>query len=240
MAAFTPTPRPSLAVDLGEDQHTALQALVDLRAARRRDTPGSDDGFMSRAAALFGKTPATLPQLVDRGTNLSKLRRMGVCPADFVQHQHIDFKRLCAHYDVGALVDFGCTWQHCLALGFDVDDLCHLTPQHYHDLQLTATQLTQDLPLTSADFLQMKLQPHVLRELKFDFSHFLQLKLAPRQLAQCMSQRDLETYFQPTAAQMQQLQQGAQQHTRAPRTLPRAAPPTSTHHTARPAAGLSF
>ena len=229
--------RSCLKVDLGESQHAALLALVEMRAARRQHASGSDDGFMSRASALFGKSSASLPQLVDKGTNLSKLKRMGVCPADFVQHHDIQFKRLSAQYDVSALVDFGCTWQHCLALGFDVDDLSRLTPQNYHDLQLTAKQLTQDLPLTAEDFLKMKLQPHVLRELKFDFSHFLDLKLAPQQLAQCMTQHDLETYFQPTPAQLQQLQQGA---TRPQRSVPHASRPARNLPANRSAAGLSF
>lgn len=194
-----------LAIDLGESQLAALRATVAQRLARRSADPAASNGFLARAASLLGKQSGALPALVDRRTPLSKLSRMGVLPADFTQTPEMSYKRLRNAYDLAALVDFGVGWTHLLQLGFDVDDLQQVTVADFRALKVTADDLVRDLPLTGQDLAALNLQPHVLRELKFNFDHFVQVDMQPAQLARMMTPQDLQTYFAPTAEQRQRL-----------------------------------
>lgn len=204
----------NLAIDLGEDQRAAVQALMEARQARRARYP-DDASFLSRASSLFsGGRQTDLCAVVDRATNLSKLARSGVLPADIVQTPGMSYKRLANAYSIPALVDYGFTWSHLLQLGIDVDDLHSVTSDEFRLLRVTAQELLRDLPLTGEDLVSMKLKPHVLRELKFNFDHFLALKLKTEQLcgsAGMMSVDDLHTYFQPTQSQLSSMD--AESHT---------------------------
>ena len=194
-----------LAIDLGESQMAALLATVAQRLARRSANPDAGNGFLARAASLLGKQSGTLPALVDRRTPLSKLARMGVLPADFTQSPELSYKRLRNAYDLSALTEFGVTWAHVLTLGFDVDDLQQVTVDEFRALKVTADDLVRDLPLTGQDLAALKLQPHVLRELKFNFDHFEQVGMQSAQLSRMMSPQDLQTYFAPSAEQLRRL-----------------------------------
>jgi hypothetical protein len=117
----------------------------------------------------------------------------------------MSFKRLRNAYTIPSLVHYGFTWNHLLQLGFDVDDLHNVTSDEFRLLKVTAQELMRDLPLTAEDLVSMKLQPHVLRELKFNFDHFLTLNLKKEQLCGTggmMSVDDVHTYFQPTPRQL--------------------------------------
>lgn len=216
--AFPPRTQ-SLAIDLGEDQRVAVQALMEARRARRARNP-DDVSFLSRASSLFGSSrQADLCAVVDRATNLSKLARSGVLPADLVQTPGMSYKRLRNAYTIPSLVNYGFTWAHLLQLGFDVDDLHNVTSDEFRLLRVTAKELMRDLPLTGQDLVSMKLQPHVLRELKFNFDHFLTLKLKKDQLcgaAGMMSVDDVHTYFQPTKQQLASMGADTNAHATAP------------------------
>ena len=156
---------------------------------------------------------------MDRATNLSKLARSGVLPADLVQTPGMSYKRLRNAYTIPSLVNYGFTWAHLLQLGFDVDDLHNVTSDEFRLLRVTAKELMRDLPLTGQDLVSMKLQPHVLRELKFNFDHFLTLKLKKDQLcgaAGMMSVDDVHTYFQPTKQQLASMGADTNAHAAAP------------------------
>ena len=201
-----PSRAQSLAIDLGEDQRVAVQALMEARRARRARNP-DDASFLSRASSLFSSSSrqTDLCSVVDRATNLSKLARSGVLPQDLVQTPGMSYKRLRNAYDIPSLVDYGFAWTQLLQLGLDVDDLHSITSGEFRLLRVTAKELMRDLPLTGQDLVSMKLQPHVLRELKFNFDNFLTLKLKKEQLcgaAGMMSVDDVHTYFQPTARQL--------------------------------------
>lgn len=204
----------SLAIDLGEDQRVAVQALMEARRARRARNP-DDASFLSRASSLFSSSSSRQTDLcavVDRATNLSKLARSGVLPADLVQTPGMSYKRLRNAYSIPSLVNYGFAWPHLLQLGFDVDDLHNVTSVEFRLLGVTAKELMRDLPLTGQDLVSMKLQPHVLRELKFNFDHFLSLKLKKEQLcgtAGMMSVSDVHTYFQPTKRQLSSMSSDA-------------------------------
>lgn len=203
--AFPPRAQ-SLAIDLGEDQRVAVQALMEARRARRERSP-EDASFLSRASSLFSlaSRQTDLCALVDRATNLSKLARSGVLPADLVQTPGMSYKRLRNAYTIPSLVNYGFAWPHLVQLGFDVDDLHSVTSDEFRLLRVSANELMRDLPLTGQDLVSIKLQPHVLRELKFNFDHFLTLKLKKEQLcgaAGMMSVDDMHTYFQPTQRQL--------------------------------------
>ena len=197
--------RRPLAIDLGKCQQTALRALIEARAAQRTACADSE-GFLARASSLFSSQKQSLATMVDRKTPLSKLSRMGVVPADLVQTQSMSYRRLRAAYDLPSLVDFGFTWQHLLQLGFDVDDLSQTGADDFRVLGVTAESLMRDMPLTGQDLVNLKLQPHVLRELKFNFNHFLKLELKQEQLSSMMSASDMNTYFAPTKQQLEQMQ----------------------------------
>lgn len=209
--AFPPRTQ-SLAIDLGEDQRVAVQALMEARRAKRARNP-DDASFLSRASSLFSSSRLTdLCAVVDRATNLSKLARSGVLPADLVQTPGMSYKRLRNAYSIPSLVNYGFAWPHLLQLGFDVDDLQNVTSDEFRLLGVTAKELMRDLPLTGQDLVSMKLQPHVLRELKFNFDHFLALKLKKEQLcgtAGMMSVNDVHTYFQPTERQLSSMSSDA-------------------------------
>lgn len=193
--------RRPLAIDLGTCQQTALRALVEARAAQRAAS-GAGEGFLARASSLFSSQKLTLAAMIDRKTPWSKLARLGVVPADVVQTQSMSYQRLRTAYDISSLLDFGFTWQHFLQLGFDVEDLSHTTAEEFRLMGVTAESLMQDMPLTGQDLVNLKLQPFVLRELKFKFDHFLKLELRQEQLAAMMTQNDLQTYFAPTKQQL--------------------------------------
>ena len=225
-----PQHRRPLAIDLGKCQQTALRALVEARAAQRAAT-GDSDGFLARASSLFSSHKQSLCAMIDRKTPLSKLARMGVIPADIVQSQNMSFGRLRSAYDLQSLVEYGFTWQHMLQLGFDVDDLTHVSAEEFRSMGVTAETLMRDMPLTGQDLVNLKLQPHVLRELKFNFNHFLKLELKQEQLATMMSTSDLQTYFAPTKQQIDMM--------RAPRQTPTAAS-SATSSAASSAAPAAF
>ena len=217
-----PTRRQSLAIDIGEDQQVAARALMEARLARRQLNPG-DSSFLSRATSLFGSSSSSsapdLCAIVDKSTNLSKLQRSGIVAGDLVQTPGMSYKRLRNAYTLPSLVNFGFKWQHLLQLGFDVDDLQSVTSDEFRLLGVTATHLLRDLPLTADDMVNMKLQPHVLRELKFNFDHFLKLDLKKDQLCGTggmMTVEDMHTYFAPTTAQLSSM-----------RSTPQSAPTSS-------------
>lgn len=214
-----PIRKESLAIDLGEDQRLAVRALMEARLAKRERNP-EDTSFLSRATSLFGASASSsapdLCAVVDRATNLSKLKRLGIVPGDIVQTPGMSYKRLRNAYSLPSLVNFGFNWGHLLQLGFDVDDLQSVTSEEYRLLGVTATRLLRDLPLTADDMVNnMKLKPHELRELKFNFNHFLQLNLRKDQLCGAtgmMSVEDMHTYFSPTSVQLSRMRSGAQVH----------------------------
>ena len=234
-------PKKQLAVDLGEDQRVAVRALMEARLARRAQNP---DGtlLLSRTSLFSSSRNVDLCAVVDRATNLSKLARSGVLPADLVQTPGMSYKRLRNAYTIPSLVNYGFTWAHVLQLGFDVDDLHDVTSDEFRMLGVTAKELMRDLPLTGNDMVSMKLQPHVLRELKFNFDHFLKLDVKKEQLCGTggmMSIDDVHTYFQPTPQQFSSMPCTAVQ-TGASR-LSRAAPAGSQHSARQNRTGkLSF
>ena len=234
---------PALCPDLGDDQTRAYDALCQMRLAQRSVT-AAPSSLLSRASSLFGKSgAASLGAWVDRATNLSKFKRYGVVPDDFVQSEGMHYKRLRNAYGLAELVDFGFQWHHLLQLGFDVDDLASVTPEEYHALGVTADELARDLPLTAADVCGMKLKAHVLRELKFTFQHFLALGVSETQLGALMTPAELQTYFRPTPEQMSQLTSArAALPARAPRNFPggRGRANTAGNAAGNAAGGLAF
>ena len=199
-----------LAIDLGHCQRKAVLSLIESRSAQR-DTRSSEEtsSLLSRASMLFGKSskPATLGEIIDRSTNLTSLRRTGLVPEDIIQYDsEMTYKRLRNAYHLKDLVKFGFTFAHFRQLGFDVDDLRDMQPEEYRLLGLTAPTLLEHVPLTGEDLIQLRLNPHFLRELRFTFSHFVnQLSMTAGQLSELMSDRDLQMYFAPSASEMQRL-----------------------------------
>lgn len=193
-----------LAIDLGENQLTAIKAMVQARRQRRSNPKAEEGGFLSRASSLFGKSAnLSLPYQVDRRVPLSKFARQGVIPADLVQEPDMSYKRLVNSYSVRDLADFGFKWSHLTQLGLDVCDLHSITMSDYHLLEVRADNLCEDLPLTASDLVGLfKGRPHQLRELGFTFQHFLTMGMTHEQLNEMIpNPRDLDTYFAPTSAQ---------------------------------------
>lgn len=229
--AQAPSP-PPLFADLGDDQKRAYEAVCSMRMAQR-SVDAEPTSLLSRASSLFGKSGgAMLSAWVDRGTNMSKFKRYGLLPEDFVQSQGITYARLRnAGYDLTSLVEFGFRWQHLLQLGFDVEHLSAVTTEEYSALGVTANEIVRDLPFTADDLARLKLQPHVLRELKFNMTHFISLGVTSEQLQRMMTAAELQTYFHPTPQQMTQLG--------TPHVAPAAARAPRTFH-AHQAGGLAF
>lgn len=206
MAALSSPPSlgAPLAIDLGENQLTAIKAMVQARRQRRSNPKAEDGGgFLSRASSLFGKSALSLPQMIDRKVPFSKLARQGVIPADIVQEPNMNYKRLVNSYSVRDLADFGFKWSHLTQLGMDVCDLNSMTMSDYHQLEVRADNLCEDLPLTAGDLVGLfKGRPHQLRELGFTFQHFLRMGMTHEQLGEMIpNPRDVDTYFTPTSAQ---------------------------------------
>ncbi len=205
MAALSSPPSlgAPLAIDLGENQLTAIKAMVQARRQRRSNPKAEQGGFLSRASSLFGKSALSLPQMIDRKVPFSKLARQGVIPADIVQAPNMNYKRLANSYSVRDLAEFGFKWSHLTQLGLDVCDLNSITMSDYHLLEVRADNLCEDLPLTAGDLVGLfKGRPHQLRELGFTFQHFLKMGMTHEQLGEMIpNPRDLDTYFAPTSAQ---------------------------------------
>ena len=214
--AFPPRTQ-SLAIDLGEDQRVAVQALMEARRARRARNP-DDVSFLSRASSLFGSSrQADLCAVVDRATNLSKLARSGVLPADLVQTPGMSYKRLRNAYTIPSLVNYGFTWAHLLQLGFDVDDLHNVTSDEFRLLRVTAKELMRDLPLTGQDLGSMN-WPHAKRA-QVQLRPLLDFEVEKDQLcgaAGMMSVDDVHTYFQPTKQQLASMGADTNAHAAAP------------------------
>lgn len=206
MAASEP-----LAIDVGECCRTTAQALVEARLQRRSsDTPEPPASFLARAAGLFGRgaqDTGTLASLIDRSTNLNGLKRTGVFAEDIVQSPDITYKRLTNAYSVEELVDYGFNWRLFTSLGFDVDDLKSLSPKQFRSLNINADDIVRDLPLSGSDLIQLKMDPHVLRELRFTFKHFVEMGMSRDEVDALMSEKDMNMYFAPTQTQMAQLRQ---------------------------------
>lgn len=204
----------SLAIDLGDDQRKAVIALIEARSALRSEGHKEhSESLLSRASLLFGKTgrQSNLGDIVDRSSSLMSLRRTGYTPEDFIQYgPEMTYKRLSNAYSVKDLVQFGFTFDHFCQLGFDSDDLRQFDNSHYRLLGLYAATLLKKVPLMAQDLIALKLEPHVLRELRFTFSHFVNdLSMDQSQLAELMPARDLQMYFRPTSADMMKLQRTA-------------------------------
>jgi len=217
MAAMTSEPETPLAIDVGECCRTAAQALVEARLQRRAsDAPELSTSFLQRASALFGRggeeNKGSLASLVDRSTNLNSLKRSGVFAEDIVQSS-ISYKRLINAYGIEELVHYGFNWRLFQSLGFDVDDLRTLSPAHYRLLNVNAEDIVRDLPILGADLIQLGMDPHVLRELRFTFNHFIQIGMSEEELSALMSEKDMNMYFAPTPAQRARLRQPPQTQT---------------------------
>jgi len=202
----------TLAIDLGDCQRKAVTALIQARTAQRGlKSQEETASLFSRASLLFGKLskPTSMGEIVDRSTHLLSLRRTGVVPEDIVQSEpSMTYKRLTNAYPLEDLVKFGFTFAHFRQLGFDVDDLRGLEPEHYRLLGLTAPVLLEHVPVTGDDLIQLKLSPHFLRELRFTFSHFVEdLTMSASQLSELMPDRDLQMYFSPSKSDMMRLRQ---------------------------------
>lgn len=215
MAAFAPDPPESFAIDIGECSRTAAQALVEARLQRRNsETPEEPASFLARASMLFGRggqDTGSLVSLIDRSTSLSGLKRTGIFAEDIVQlGPEITYKRLINAYTIEDLVHYGFNWRLFTSLGFDVDDLKTLTPEQFRILSITADDIVRDLPLCGMDLVKLKMDPYVLRELRFTFKHFIEMGLTKKEVGALMSEKDLNMYFRPTQAQMAQLRQPVQ------------------------------
>lgn len=202
----------SFTIDLGECQRKTVEALIKARAAQRNAKTSSEPGsLLTRASLLFSKTgkPVNMGEVVDRSSSLITLRRTGFIPEDFIQSGvEMNFKRLVNAYDLKQLVQFGFTFDHFCQLGFDTDDLRNFSPEHYRFLGLTAPVILERVPLTGEDLIQLGLEPHFLREIRFTFSHFVhKLKMTREQLKQLMSERDMKMYFSPSQSELNALNQ---------------------------------
>lgn len=197
----------TLTIDLGDCQRKSVQALVEARIAQRgAKTESNTSSLFTRASLLFSTTgkSASIGDIVDRRSSLTTLRRTGFVPEDFIQSgPDMTFKRLVNAYDLLDLVRFGFTLDHFCQLGFDTDDLRNFTADHYRILGLTGPVILDRLPLTGDDLVQLGLEPHFLRELRFTFSHFVKdLGMTSDQLKQLMSERDLKMYFSPSQSEL--------------------------------------
>ena len=204
---FDSEPTLSTAIDLGDDQQKAVQALIESRVQQRlsHDSKATSSLF-GRASLLFGRQGkfTDLSDVVDRSTSLTSLKRTGFIPEDFVQSgPQMTYKRLTNAYSVADLASFGFTFEHFCQLGFDSDDLRNFSQDDYRVLGLNADTLLTRLPLTSQDLINLKLSPHFLRELRFTFNHFANnLRMSKNDLEKLMSERDLKMYFSPTDSQV--------------------------------------
>ena len=205
-----PAEEKSYTIDLGGCQRKSVQALIEARVVQRSAgvAPKSDSLF-TRASLLFSKTgkSANLGDIVDRSSSLVSLRRTGFTPEDFIQSgPDMTFKRLTNAYDLQNLVKFGFTLDHFCQLGFDTDDLRRFSPDHYRILGLSAPLILERVPLTGSDLIQLGLEPHFMRELRFTFSHFVRdLKMTSEELKQLMSERDMKMYFSPSQTELDAL-----------------------------------
>lgn len=212
MAAMNSEPQTPFTIDIGECSRAAAQALVEARLQRRNsDAPETPASFLARASALFGRggqDSGSLASLIDRSTNLNNLKRTGVFAEDIVQSgSDMTYKRLTNAYSVEELVQYGFNWRLFIALGFDVDDLKSFSPVHFRLLKINAEDIVRDLPLTGADLIQLKMDPHILRELRFNFNHFIQIGMNKEEVGALMSKKDMNMYFAPSPAQMARLRQ---------------------------------
>lgn len=215
MAAITSELQTPFTIDIGECCRAAAQALVEARRQRRdSDAPEAPASFLARASVLFGRggqDTGSLAFLIDRSTNLSSLKRTGIFAEDIVQGgSDMTYKRLTNAYTVQELVEYGFNWRLFKALGFDVDDLKSFSPAHFRLLKINAENIVSELPLTGSDLIQLKMDPHVLRELRFNFSHFIQIGMTKEEVGALMSEKDMNMYFAPSRAQMAQLRQPPQ------------------------------
>jgi len=202
----------SFTIDLGKCQRKSVEALIKARFAQRNAKTSFDsDSLFTRASLLFSKSgkPVNMGEVVDHSSSLVTLRRTGFIPEDFIQSGvGMNFKRLINAYDLRQLVQFGFTFDHFCQLGFDTDDLRHFAPEHYRFLGLTAPVILERVPLTGEDLIQLRLEPHFLREIRFTFSHFVnELKMTREQLKQLMSERDMKMYFSPSQSELNALNQ---------------------------------
>jgi len=202
---------PSCTIDLGESQQKMVRALIEARSTKRGAKSQSEsESLFTRASLLFSRTGKStdLASIVDRSSNLTALRRTGFVPEDFIQSgPEMTFKRLLKAYALEDLVKFGFTFDHFCQLGFDTDDLKSFTSENYRALSLTAPVILERVPLTGEDLIGFGFEPHLLRELRFTFSHFTNnLKMTSEQLKQLMSERDMKMYFAPSQSELGALQ----------------------------------
>lgn len=202
---------PSYTIDLGESQRKMVQALIEARSAKRgAKSQIESESLFTRASLLFSRTgkSTNLASFVDRSSNLTALRRTGFVPEDFIQSgPEITFKRLLSAYALEDLVKFGFTFNHFCQLGFDTDDLKSFASEHYRVLGLTAPVILDRVPLTGEDLIGFGLEPHLLRELRFTFSHFTNnLSMTSEQLKRLMPERDMQMYFAPSKSELCALQ----------------------------------
>ena len=201
----------SCTIDLGDSQQKMVRALVEARSAKRgAKSQNESESLFTRASLLFSKTgkSTSLGDVVDRSSNLTALRRTGFVPEDFIQSgPEMTFKRLSNAYPLEDLIKFGFTFDHFCQLGFDTDDLKSFASEHYRAVGLTAPVILERVPLTGDDLIGFGLEPHLLRELRFTFSHFTKnLKMTSEQLKRLMPERDMQMYFAPSQSELSALQ----------------------------------
>lgn len=167
--------------NFGQDRLLSIQSTIDARRA----APKPDKSMWRK---LFSRS---LSSMVSSGTSLQSLKLQGMIPEDFVEHQ-ISYDSL--SYSLDDLVDFGCTYEHFLEMGFRADHFKAFEPRHYKRLGIRAKDMLRT-SMSIHDLIALNLSPQTLHSLGWTIDQFKSIGGDKNTLTALCNEQDMALYF---------------------------------------------
>jgi hypothetical protein len=159
-----------------------LQSMNTVINARR--TPKEEISLWQKAISTIVGGNSNLKE-----SSLSTLKLKGFQPHDFIEQQ-IAWGSL--KHSTDALIDFGFTWSHMLAMKFQPHDFKKLEWRHLQQLKITAKEMMQTC-MSIHDLVELKFTPQQLHQLGWTWNHIT--TIGGNQDNISISPQDINLYF---------------------------------------------
>lgn len=165
--------------DFGTNRLQSMNSVI-----RARRTPPEEQSMWQKAISTIVGGGSNLKE-----SSLSTLQLKGFQPHDFVEKQ-ILWSSL--KHSTDALIDFGFTWTHMLAMNFQPRDFKKLEWKHLQKLKITAKEMMQTC-MTIHDLVELNLTPQQLHQLGWTWENIT--SIGGNQDNISISSQDINLYF---------------------------------------------
>ena len=139
--------------------------------------------------SIWQKAISTIVGSNNLNGSLSTIKLKGLQPHDFIEQQ-VQWGSL--KHSPDALIDFGFTWSHMLAMNFQPHDFKKMEWKHLQQLKITAKEMLQTC-MSIHDLVALKLTPQQLHQLGWTWN--LITSIGGNQDNISISSQDISLYF---------------------------------------------